>query len=42
MQVNMITLILTHLVAGIFISTAVALGMAVLPAILWFVQRIKM
>ena len=38
----MITLFFTHLIAGIFISAAVALGMAVLPAILWFVQRIRM
>ena len=38
----MITLIFTHLVAGICITAAVAVGMALLPLILWFVQRIRM
>ncbi len=38
----MITLIFTHLVAGLCISASVAIGMALLPVILWFVQRIRM
>ena len=39
---NIVSLVFTHLIAGVVISTAVALGMAILPMILWFLQRIRL
>ncbi len=39
---NIVSLVFTHLIAGVVISAAVALGMAILPMILWFLQRIRL
>jgi hypothetical protein len=39
---NMVSLIFTHLIAGVVISAAGALGMAILPVIVWFLDRLRL
>ena len=38
----MIVLLFTHLLVGILIAAAITLGLAVLPAVLWVLQRIRL